>query len=178
VQRNSVRMGALMDDLLAYSRLSRQPLEIRRVEPAAIVCRVVADGAAARAGRDVAIEIGSLPPCAADGALLTRLYAELIDNAVKFTAKTEAARIEIASRVEGGRTVYFVADNGVGFDIAYAAKLFGVFQRLHRAEEYEGTGVGLALAQRIVHRHGGEIWARAAPNQGATFSFTLGTRRQ
>jgi light-regulated signal transduction histidine kinase (bacteriophytochrome) len=174
VRRNSVSMGALMDDLLAFSRLSRQPLDRRKVDPAAIVRRLLNDRAAAREGREIAIGIGALPVCDADPALLTRLYDELIDNAVKFTRNAAAARIEIASRFENGRAVYFVADNGVGFDMEYAAKLFGVFQRLHRSEDYEGTGVGLAVAQRIVHRHGGEIWADAAPEAGATFSFTLG----
>jgi light-regulated signal transduction histidine kinase (bacteriophytochrome) len=175
VRRNSIRMGALMDDLLAFSRLSRQPLDRRKVDPAAIVRRLLNDGTAAREGRDIAIAIGALPPvCEADPALLSRLYDALIDNAVKFTAQTAAARIEIASRVENGRTIYFVADNGVGFDMQYAGKLFGLFQRLHRAEDYEGTGVGLALAQRIVHRHGGAIWAEASLGAGATFSFTLG----
>jgi light-regulated signal transduction histidine kinase (bacteriophytochrome) len=176
VRRNSVRMGTLMDDLLAFSRLSRQPLDKHRVDPAAIVRRLLDDGSAARAGRDIAIAVGALPPCEADPTLLTRLYAELIDNAIKFTAKTEPARIEIGSGVEDGRTVYTVADNGVGFDMEYAGKLFGVFQRLHRAEDYEGTGVGLAIAQRIVHRHGGEIWAKAGLNDGARFCFTLGAR--
>jgi light-regulated signal transduction histidine kinase (bacteriophytochrome) len=173
VRRNSVRVGALMDDLLAFSRLSRQPLDRRRVDPAAIVRRLLNDGTAAREGRDIAIAIGALPVCEADPALLTRLYDELVDNAVKFTRKSAAARIAIASRIENGRTIYFVADNGVGFEMEYAGKLFGVFQRLHRAEDYEGTGVGLAVAQRIVHRHGGEIWAIASPDAGATFSFTL-----
>jgi len=174
VRRNAVRMGVLMDGLLAYSRLSRQPLATRAADPAAIVRRLLDDGAAARAGRDLAITIGALPACVADPGLLTRLYAALIDNSVKFTRETPAARIEIGSRIENGLTVYFVADNGAGFDMAYAGKLFGVFQRLHRAEDYDGTGIGLATAQRIVHRHGGEIWATAQPNAGATFCFTLG----
>jgi len=174
VRRNAVRMGALMDGLLAYSRLSRQPLATRNVDPAAIVRRLLDDGAAARAGRDLAIVIGALPMCVADPGLLTRLYAALIDNSVKFTRETPAARLEIGSRIENGRTVYVVADNGVGFDMAYAGKLFGVFQRLHRAEDCDGTGIGLATAQRIVHRHGGAIWATARPNAGATFCFTLG----
>lgn len=174
VRRNSVRMGRLMDDLLAFSRLSRQSLEKRRVEPAAIVRGILADGDAKWANRDVAVEVGALPACDADPALLTRVYANLIDNAMKFTASTGKPRVEIGSRDEDGRTVYFVADNGVGFDMAHAGKLFGVFQRLHRAEDFDGTGVGLAVAQRIVHRHGGAIWAKAAPGAGASFFFTLG----
>ncbi len=174
VRRNSVRMGRLMDDLLSFSRLLRQPLEKRRVEPAAIVRRILSDGDAKWANRDVAIEVGALPPCDADPALLTRLYVNLIDNAMKFTANTDKPRVEIGSRDEDGRTVYFVADNGVGFDMAHAGKLFGVFQRLHRAEDFDGTGVGLAVAQRIVHRHGGAIWAKAVLGAGASFFFILG----
>lgn len=174
VRRNSVRMGRLMDDLLAFSRLSRQPLEKRRIDPAAIVRRIVDDGSAAWANRDVAIELGPMPACTADPTLVTRLYASLIDNALKFTSAAAKTRIGIGHRVEDGRAAYFVADNGVGFDMAHAGKLFGVFQRLHRAEDFDGTGVGLATAQRIVHRHGGEIWAKASPGAGATFFFTLG----
>ncbi|MGH6981249.1 MAG: sensor histidine kinase, partial [Stellaceae bacterium] len=176
VRRNSVRMGALMDDLLGFSRLLRQPLNKSRIEPAAIVRRVIEDGAGIRQGRDIGFDVGSLPACEADPSLATRLFAELIGNAVKFTAKTQDARIEIASRFEGGCTIYVVADNGAGFDMAFAGKLFGVFQRLHRAEDFDGNGVGLAIAQRIVHRHGGEIWAKAAPGQGATFCFTFDGR--
>ncbi len=174
VRRNTVRMGNLMDDLLAFSRLSRRPINKRAVAPAAIVTRVLDDGAREREGRDLEIAIGDLPECQADFALLTQVYANLIGNAVKYSSKKAAARIDIGSRQEAGKTVYFVADNGAGFDMAHAAKLFGVFQRLHRADEYDGTGVGLAIVQRILHRHGGAIWAEARVGEGATFFFTLG----
>jgi len=174
VRRNSLRMGRLMDDLLGFSRLLRQPLEKHRIEPAAIVRGILADSNAKWANRDVGIELGALPPVDADPALLTQLYANLIDNAMKFTAHADKPRIEIGSAAEDGRTVYFIADNGAGFDMAHAGKLFGVFQRLHRAEDFDGNGVGLAVAQRIVHRHGGAIWAKAAPGEGASFFFTLG----
>ena len=176
VRRNAVRMGALMDDLLGFSRLLRQPLAKSRIEPAAIVRRLIEDGAGIRRDRDISFDIGALPACDADPTLATRLFAELIGNAVKFTARTEGARIAIGSREENGRVVYVVADNGAGFDMAFAGKLFGVFQRLHRDEDFDGNGVGLAIAQRIVHRHGGEIWVEAAPGRGATFSFTLSGR--
>jgi signal transduction histidine kinase len=157
VRRNTVRMGALMDDLLAFSRLSRQPLRKQAVDPAAIVRRVLADGARQRQGRDIAIAVGELPVCQADPALLGQVFANLIDNAVKYTRHRDAARIEIGSRRERDRIVYYVADNGTGFDMAYASKLFGVFQRLHRLEDYDGA-----------------VWADAAPDRGATFFFTLG----
>jgi len=135
---------------------------------------VLADLAAEQEGRRVEITIEEMPLCRADPTLLKQVYANLVANALKFTRSREVARITIGSREDAGERVYFVRDNGVGFDMRYADKLFGVFQRLHRAEEYEGTGVGLAIVQRIVHRHGGRIWAEAALGQGATFWFTLG----
>jgi len=120
--------------------------------------------------------IGNLPPCQADPALLKQVWINLLANALKYTRKTDPARIDIGCQThdnESGVNVYFVRDNGVGFDMNYAHKLFGVFQRLHRSSEYEGTGVGLAIVQRIVRRHGGDVWAQAELNKGATFSFTL-----
>ena len=123
--------------------------------------------------RRVEFDVGELPGCEGDPVLLRQVSVNLISNALKFTRRREAARIEIGSRRIAGRRVFFVKDNGVGFDMRYADKLFGVFQRLHRAEEYEGTGVGLATIQRIIHRHGGRIWAEAKPDQGATFYFII-----
>jgi len=137
------------------------------------VRRVLADLHAEQAGRRVEIVIGELPPCQADPALLRQVLVNLLANALKFTRRQGRARIEIGCQKSDGKWVYFVKDNGVGFDMRYAHKLFGVFQRLHRAEEYEGTGVGLAIVQRILHRHGGRAWAEAAVDRGATFYFTL-----
>jgi light-regulated signal transduction histidine kinase (bacteriophytochrome) len=116
---------------------------------------------------------GDLPPCQGDRALLKQVWVNLLSNAVKYTRNREKVMVEIGCRRENGVDVFFVQDNGTGFDMQYAHKLFGVFQRLHRAEDYEGTGVGLAIVQRVVHRHGGRVWADAKPDQGATFSFTL-----
>jgi light-regulated signal transduction histidine kinase (bacteriophytochrome) len=126
-----------------------------------------------RAGRRVEIRIDNLPPCYADPGLLKQVFANLLGNAVKFTRDRDPAYIEVGCEQAQGLQVYFVRDNGVGFDMRYADKLFGVFQRLHQADEYEGAGVGLAIVQRIIHRHGGKVWAEALEGKGATFYFTL-----
>lgn len=180
VRENAQQMGALIQGLLTLSRVGRQSLARQTVAPAEIVQQVLAELEAERKGRNVEIVIGELPPCEADPVLLKRVWVNLLANALKFTRRRDAARIEIGSidpkgleRPLGSGPIYFVRDNGAGFDMQYAHKLFGVFQRLHRAEEYEGSGVGLAIVQRIVHRHGGRIWAEAEVDKGATFYFTL-----
>jgi signal transduction histidine kinase len=170
---NAQLMGQLIDDLLAFSRLSRQALSKQPVTPVDLVRQALNDLRAIQEDRRVDIRIGVLPDCQADPVLLKQVFVNLLSNALKFTSQRQVAVIEVGSRHDDGETVYFVKDNGVGFNMAYADKLFGVFQRLHPAEDYEGTGVGLAIAQRIIHRHGGRIWAEAVVNQGATFSFTL-----
>lgn len=167
------QMGQLIDDLLAFSRLSRQPLAKQSVRPADLVRQALSDLRPALEGRRVDLAIDEVPACQADPALLKQVLVNLLANAIKFTSKREVASIHVGCRHENATPVYFVEDNGVGFDMRYADKLFGVFQRLHRAEEYEGTGVGLAIVQRIIHRHGGRIWAEAAVDQGTTFFFTL-----
>ncbi len=173
VVRSSVRqMGGLVDDLLEFSRLSRQPVNRRRVSPARVAAEAV-DALAVPPERREQIVIANLPTCSADPALLKQVYVNLISNALKFTAGRAEPRIEIGSEVVGGQPACFVRDNGVGFNMRYAGKLFVVFQRLHPADQYEGTGVGLAIVQRIVQRHGGRVWAEAKVNQGATFYFTM-----
>ena len=171
---NVREMVLLIDDLLALSRLGRQALKRRPVEPADIARRALADLADEQKGRRVEISLGDLPSCKADPALLKQVFVNLLSNALKFTRSRDVAEIEIGSRVEDGEVVYFVRDNGVGFDMRYADRVFGVFQRLRRAEEYEGSGVGLAIVQRIVRRHEGRVWVEAEVDQGATFSFVLG----
>jgi PAS domain S-box-containing protein len=176
VQDNARQMGRLVDDLLAFSRLGRQPVVTRPVRLAELARQVFEDLQADRAGRHVEFEIGDLPVCEVDPGLMRQVLANLISNALKFTRNREVAEIEIGSASEhaqAGEEIIRVRDNGVGFDMAYAHKLFGVFQRLHRAEEYEGTGVGLALVQRIVLRHGGRVWAESAVGRGATFFIAL-----
>ena len=174
-RKNALQMGALIDDLLAFSRLSRQPLRKEPIAPADLVRQVLHDLRAELEGRRVEITIGDLPPCEGDPGLLKQVLVNLLSNGFKYTRKREVAKIEVGALTPGGgqRPVYYVRDNGVGFDMRYANKLFGVFQRLHGAQEYPGTGVGLAIVQRIVHRHGGQVWAEAGVNQGATFYFVL-----
>lgn len=177
IRESAQHMGRLIDDLLTFSRYRRQRLDKHPVSPAELAHRALTDLQAEREKRRVHIVIGDMPPCDADPVLLTQVFVNLLSNALKFTRRRDAAEIEVGCRNgTDGRTgpVYFVKDNGVGFDMRYADKLFGVFQRLHRAEEYEGTGVGLAITQRIIHRHGGRIWAEAGVDKGATFYFTLG----
>jgi signal transduction histidine kinase len=177
VRDNAQHMGRLIDDLLAFSRCGRQGLVKGLVSPADLVHEALAALRAEREGRRVKIVVADLPPVEADRGLLKQVFVNLLSNALKFTGRRDVAEIEVGwQRGSNGSDdpVYFVADNGVGFDMGYVDKLFGVFQRLHSAEEYPGTGVGLAIVQRIVHRHGGRIWAAAEVGRGATFFFTLG----
>jgi signal transduction histidine kinase/DNA-binding NarL/FixJ family response regulator len=173
VAENTQQMGHLIDDLLTFARLSRQPLNKRWVATADLARQCLEDLHAEQAGRCVEISIGDMPACQGDPALLNQVWINLIANALKYTRRRDLAVIEIGCQ-EGGEVIYYVKDNGVGFDMRYINKLFGVFQRMHRAEDYEGTGVGLAIVQRVVHRHGGRVWAEAEVDRGATFYFTLG----
>ncbi len=173
IRNGAQKMGTLIDDLLTFSRLSRSPLGRRRVDVHQLVRSTLEDLAAQRNGRDIEIVCHELPTCEGDPALLKQVWVNLLSNAFKYTQKCASAVVEIGSMEKDGDTIYFVRDNGTGFDMRYAGKLFGVFQRLHRAEDYEGTGVGLAIVQRVIHRHGGRVWAEAKINGGATFFFTL-----
>ncbi len=174
IRQGAQRMGALIDDLLTFSRLSRVPLNKQAVSMMTLVREVLDQLRAQEGDRALDLRVGELPQCHGDPALLKQVWINLISNAHKYTRKREKALVEIGSTLENGEPVYFISDNGVGFDMQYAHKLFGVFQRLHRAEEFEGTGVGLAIVQRIVHRHGGRVWAEAELDGGAKFYFKLG----
>jgi signal transduction histidine kinase len=171
VKLNARRMGQLIDDLLAFSQIGRATMQRQTVDVMALATSVAHDAIAA-SGRAITLSISPLPPCHGEPALLNQVFVNLISNAVKFTAKADNPTISIGS-ANNGETVYYVRDNGVGFDSRYAEKLFGVFQRLHRVDEFEGTGVGLAIVHRIINRHGGRVWAEGASNEGATFFFTL-----
>jgi len=174
IREAAQRMGALIEGLLAFSRLGRQSLNVQTVEMGSVVQAALADLAGEREGRSLELAVGELGRCRADATLLRQVFVNLVGNALKYTRGREPARIEIGSTLQEGRRAWHVADNGVGFDMAHAGRLFGVFQRLHREEDYEGTGVGLALVRRIVERHGGRVQAEASPGAGATFRFTLG----
>jgi PAS domain S-box-containing protein len=168
------RMGVLIDDLLTFSRTARASPACRAVELNTLVREVIGELNAETAGRKIKWSIEPLPRVSADPTLLRLVLQNLIGNALKYTRTRESAEIEIgADKRAPGDAVIHVRDNGVGFDMRYSDKLFGVFQRLHREQDFEGTGIGLATAQRIVHRHGGEIWGEGAPDQGAKFSFTI-----
>jgi PAS domain S-box-containing protein len=173
VRSSAQQMGRLIDDLLAFSRLGRQPLNKQCVLPIDLVNNVLDELKSEFTGRRIDIVIGDLPACEADPILLKQVFVNFITNALKFTRKREAARIEVGSQTMDGKVVYFIRDNGAGFDMQYMHKLFGVFQRLHSTDEYEGNGVGLANVQRIIYRHGGSTWAEGEVDKGATFYFTL-----
>jgi signal transduction histidine kinase len=172
VRDNTVQMGHLVDDLLEFARLNRKQLSKQKVLTKAIMEQVVRDLQKQLEGRCVNVSVGDLPAVWGDSALLKQVFVNLVDNAFKYTRRRSDATVEIGSSNIDGERVFFVRDNGVGFDMKYASQLFSVFQRFHRAEEFEGTGVGLAIVQRIIQRHGGRIWADAAVDKGATFYFT------
>ena len=174
VRGEARRMSRLIDDLLVFSRLGRQPLEPVPIDMRALAQEVFDELAALEPGRKLRLDLHPLPPAVGTQAMIRQVWANLIGNAIKFTRGREPGEIEIGTREDGeGGREYYVKDNGAGFDMRFAGKLFGIFQRFHGPEEFPGTGVGLALVQRIVHRHGGTIRAEAEVNRGATFHFTL-----
>ncbi len=175
VDSSAKRMGQLIEDLLRFSKLSRQPLSKGRVNLAETVNVIVQELRNDAAGRELEIRIGELPEVHGDASLLRQVFVNLLSNAFKFTRQTKAL-IEVGCDTDGEENVFFVRDNGAGFDMAYAQKLFMVFQRLHTEDQFEGTGVGLSIVQRIVQRHGGRIWARAEVGKGATFYVALPKR--
>ena len=168
------RMGALIDDLLAFSRMGRAAIHPAPIDMADMAAAVFNDLTQPGERERIGFTVGDLPPAVGDPALVRQVWVNLISNAVKFSSKRERAELSIKAEETGGSTVYVVKDNGAGFDMRYADKLFGVFQRLHSDRDFEGTGVGLAIVQRIVTRHGGRIWLESEVGQGTAVRFTLG----
>jgi light-regulated signal transduction histidine kinase (bacteriophytochrome) len=167
-------MGILIDDLLAFSRMGRSEMRTFVVSLSDLVTETIDGLEMATSDRQIVWQIAPLPPVIGDRAMIKQVLANLIGNAVKYTRMRVPARIDIGcAGEEDGRMIFFVRDNGAGFDPQYAHKLFGVFQRLHRAEEFDGSGIGLATVKRITTRHGGRVWAEGALDHGATFYFTL-----
>lgn len=173
VRMASRQMGLLIDDLLEFVRLGRKPVARSRIDMRALVEDCLRELRQVHAGREVECVLGELPPCEADPALMRQVLAHVIGNAFKYTGRRAQARILVDASVQDGVTVYHVRDNGVGFDMKYVDKIFGVFQRLVSGDDFEGTGVGLAVAHRIIARHGGRIWAEAELGEGASFHFTV-----
>jgi light-regulated signal transduction histidine kinase (bacteriophytochrome) len=173
IREGAQRMGALIDDLLTFARLNRQEMSKRPVDTGRLVRSTLDELGFPWPNRRIEVHVGDLPASSGDPVLLKQVWMNLLSNALKYTGKREKAAVEIGCMKTNGADTFFVRDNGTGFDMRYADKLFGVFQRLHRVEDYEGTGVGLAIVQRIVHRHGGRVWADSVVDRGATFYFTL-----
>lgn len=176
IMNNAKRMGHLIDDLLEFSRLGRKEPSSSHLNMKEIVEWVVKDQLENYKTTIPEITIGDLQNCTGDHSMIRQVWINLISNAIKYSSKSAKPHIVIQSRVEADQTIYSVSDNGVGFDMSYAHKLFGVFQRLHKASDFEGTGVGLALVQRIINKHQGKVWAEAELNKGATFYFSIGTK--
>jgi two-component system sensor kinase FixL len=172
IRANIQKMAELIDDLLEYSLLGAKSLASAEIDMKSLFVDAL-DGLRASGGRLDGVVLHPLPPARGDATLVKQALTNLLANAIKFCGKREHPTIEVSGRESGAQCVYCVKDNGAGFDMKYYDKLFGVFQRLHRADEFEGTGVGLAIVQRIVHRHGGRTWAEAEVNRGATFHFAL-----
>jgi signal transduction histidine kinase len=177
IRENTERMGQLIDDLLSYSRLGRKEPSFEEIDMQALARVVAQDLEAAGEANQSALRIGDLPPAVGDPTLIRQTLSNLLSNAFKFSSSQEHPKVEVGGRQESEENVYWVRDNGVGFDMAYSHKLFTIFQRLHAMKEFPGTGVGLAIVQRVMQKHGGRAWAEGAVNQGATFYFAVPRRR-
>jgi PAS domain S-box-containing protein len=173
IVNNTNKMGQLIDDLLTFSRLGKKEKSVTLLDMEKLVQNVLKDMNHTQEHKKVKITIKKLPAAYGDRAMLTQVYHNLIANALKFSSKKSNPQVEIGFKKKGKEIIYFVKDNGAGFNMQFIDKLFGVFQRLHTENEFEGTGIGLSLVKRIIQKHGGRIWAEAAENKGATFSFTL-----
>ena len=173
IRSGSRKMDQLIVGLLEFSRAGRERLDLDQIDMTALAGAAAAEVAAMYTGPEPRIDIADLPAIAGDATVMRQVWCNLIGNALKYSAKRSEPSVQISGRIEDREVIYQVEDNGAGFDMRYADKLFGVFQRLHRPEEFSGTGVGLAIVQRIITRHGGRIWARGEPDAGACFQFAL-----
>src|SRR5665648_3707 len=173
IHSNAIKMGQLIDDLLSFSRLIRSELHHSKIDMKAMVKNIVSEFGISKNLPEIIISIQELPLAIGDPNLIKQVWINLISNAIKYSSKEEKPQIDIGVFQKENETIYFIKDNGVGFSMDYVKKLFGVFQRLHGAKEFEGTGVGLAIVQRIINRHGGRVWAEGEVSIGATFYFTL-----
>ena len=173
IRENSQRMGHLIDDLLTFSRLSRASISSTSIDMQGLVFSVYQELSAIKTLDHIQFTVNSLHTAPGDRSMLRQVWFNLIDNAVKFTSRKQHPVITVSSTIKDNMVVYSVTDNGAGFDMKYSDKLFGVFQRLHNAREFEGTGVGLAIIQRIIYKHGGNVGGTGTIGEGATFFFTL-----
>ncbi len=173
VRDNTKRMGVLIDDLLTFSRLGRKEMEKKDINMEKLAKDVFKQLKDTAPQRKLKMKINALPPVRGDENLIREVLQNFLSNAIKFSKNEKSPVIEVGGKLEDKENIYYVKDNGVGFDMKYSDKLFGVFQRLHSQEDFKGTGVGLAIVQRIIHRHGGRVWAEGKVNKGATFYFTL-----
>jgi light-regulated signal transduction histidine kinase (bacteriophytochrome) len=173
ISRETVRMGKLIDDLLTFSRLSRREMHSSEIEMQSIVDSVFEELMSPEDKKRIDLKLEAVPPAMGDAALIRQVWINLLANAIKFTSRKKRAVIEVGGTQEAGELVYYVRDNGAGFEMDYVDKLFNVFQRLHGDSDFEGTGVGLAIVKRVIHRHGGRVWAQGKVDEGATFHFTL-----
>jgi light-regulated signal transduction histidine kinase (bacteriophytochrome) len=176
IHENTAKMGRLIDDLLTFSRLGRAEMSLSRIDMQTMANSVFHELTTPESRARIDFQVGVLPPALADPTLMRQVWMNLLANAIKFSSKRERAVIKVSAQQNQGENVYVVQDNGAGFDMQYVGKLFGVFQRLHSSKEFEGTGVGLALVQRVIRRHGGRVWAEGELDKGATFYFALQQR--
>ena len=176
IRENTAKMGRLIDDLLAFSRLGRAEMSLSLVDMQTMADSVFHELTTPESLARIDFQVGALPPTLADPTLMRQVWMNLLSNAIKFSSKREQAVIKVSAQQDQGESVYVVQDNGAGFEMQYVGKLFGVFQRLHSSKEFEGTGVGLALVQRVIRRHGGRVWAESELDKGATFYFALQQR--
>jgi light-regulated signal transduction histidine kinase (bacteriophytochrome) len=173
IHSSAWKLGKLIDDLLSFSRLSRGELQIAKINMEKLVHTIFMDLTSAEERSRILFKVEKLPTSSGDGAMIKQAWINLISNAIKYTSRNQSAIIEIGSTKQNMETIYFIRDNGIGFDMLYSDKLFGVFQRLHGSREFEGNGVGLAIVQRIIQKHGGRVWAEGKVNEGAIFYLTI-----